>query len=290
MMKKLALGIAGLALLVAVGVAIYLLQLTAPVDVADTPPAPPTLDRSVVSSVESPTTASSAAADASGSGTASRPESTQPAENAAGTEIAATPVPTQGSGERGSSASAPKAPPARIFRIDPDRSVASYSVGEVFLEDNQFNTAVGKTNAVGGEILVNADNPAASRVGEIVIDISQLKSDSERRDNAICRRWLESAKYPRATFTNARLSGLPKRVVQGKQFSFSMTGNMTIREVTRPQKWNVVATLDGDTLKGKATTRLKMTQYGVDPPDIAGFVKAEDDVALTLEFVANAVR
>jgi polyisoprenoid-binding protein YceI len=69
-----------------------------------------------------------------------------------------------------------------------------------------------------------------------------------------------------------------------------MTGDMTIREMTRKQTWDVTATLDGDTLRGTAKTDIKMTQYGVDPPDIAGFVRVEDDVVLTLDFVATTAR
>ena len=51
----------------------------------------------------------------------------------------------------------------------------------------------------------------------------------------------------------------------------------------------MTATLSGDTLQGKTSTGIKMSQYGVDPPNIPGFVRVEDEVALTLEFVATAI-
>jgi polyisoprenoid-binding protein YceI len=168
--------------------------------------------------------------------------------------------------------------------------VASYEVDEIFLEDNRFNTAVGRTNAVAGEILVNPGEPSASRLGEIVIDISQLKSDSNRRDNAIRRQWLESREYPRAMLKNAQLVGMPASVRDGVPFAFRITGDMTVHAATRRVTWNATATLQGDTLRGKATTQFKMSQFNVDPPNIAGFVKAEDETKLTLEFVATAVR
>jgi polyisoprenoid-binding protein YceI len=163
-------------------------------------------------------------------------------------------------------------------------------VDEVFLEDNRLESPVGTTRAVSGEIRVNPDKPEATRVGEIAVDISQLETDQPRRDNAIRRQWLESATYPIARFRNAKLSDLPERVEDGKPFTFKMTGDMTIREMTRKQTWDVTATLDGDTLRGTAKTDIKMTQYGVDPPDIAGFVRVEDDVVLTLDFVATTAR
>jgi polyisoprenoid-binding protein YceI len=178
--------------------------------------------------------------------------------------------------------------PARVYRIVPERSRARYRVRETFLEDQTLAVAEGSTDAVAGEVLVDRAIPERSRFGQIVVDISQLESDEERRDNAIRRQWLESARYPRATFQNARLTGLPERVVDGREFSFRMTGDMTIRDTTRRQEWDVTATLDGDTLRGEATTDIEMTRYGVEPPNIAGFVAVENDVELTLEFVATA--
>lgn len=182
----------------------------------------------------------------------------------------------------------PTTAPARVYRIVPEWSRASYRVRETFLEDQTVGVAEGSTDAVAGEILVDRANPERSRFGQIVVDISQLESDEERRDNAIRRQWLESARYPRATFENARLTGLPERVVEGREFSFRMVGDMTIRETTREQEWEVTATLDGDTLRGVATTDIEMTRYGVEPPNVAGFVAVENDVELTLEFVATA--
>ena len=137
---------------------------------------------------------------------------------------------------------------------------------------------------------MNVANPSASRVGEIVVDVSQLKSDESARDNAIRRKWLESKKYPLARLRNVTLSDVPKSIAEGKPFSFKMVGDFTLHATTRKLPWDVTATLDGDTLRGEATTRFKMSQFNVDPPNIANFVKAEDEAKITLQFVANAVK
>lgn len=272
-MRRILLALAGLIVLGVLGAVIYTLRLTADVEVATTPPSVATLapePEPTVAQVPTDEITPSAPATTESSATTTPAVDTAPGDRPAAADPTARPN-----------------RPARVYRIDPKRSQATYKVDEVFLEDNRLESPVGTTRAVSGEIRVNPDKPEATRVGEIAVDISQLETDQPRRDNAIRRQWLESAKYPIARFRNAKLSALPARVEDGKPFTFKMTGDMTIREMTRKQTWDVTATLDGDTLRGTATTKLKMTQYGVDPPNIAGFVRVEDDVALSLEFVAT---
>ncbi|HEX9990174.1 MAG TPA: YceI family protein [Chloroflexia bacterium] len=177
---------------------------------------------------------------------------------------------------------------ARVYRIDPSRSWAAYRVDETFFDVRGLVTVTGTTSAVAGEILLDPQNPSASRVGEIVVDISQLRTDEPSRDNAIRRGWLESARYPLATFNNATMSGLPAKWTEGEPFAFEMAGDMTVREATRPVTWEVKATVEGDEVRGRATTQLKMSDFGVEPPSLMD-LKVEDDIALTLEFVAVAV-
>lgn len=174
------------------------------------------------------------------------------------------------------------------LKIVPDESKASYAVDETFLnQNNRLVTAVGVTTIVNGEIILDPQNPANTRVGEITVDISALKSDSDRRDNAIRRDWLESAKYPIARFVPTAYEGLPASYEIGQELSFKMTGDMTVRDTTIPVTWDVVARYDGSQLVGTATTQIKMSSFNFAAPSIAGILRAEDDAKLTLEFVAR---
>ena len=59
------------------------------------------------------------------------------------------------------------------FLIVPEESEVAYEVGEVFLnQDNRFNIAIGITNQVSGEVLVDRDNPQNSTIGPVEVDIS----------------------------------------------------------------------------------------------------------------------
>lgn len=185
-------------------------------------------------------------------------------------------------------ASEPAATGARTFVIDTAQSSAQYAVEEVFLSDNRLFTAVGVTNAVEGEFEVTTDGKPSGKVTRMRVDLRTLKSDSPRRDNAIRRQWLESDKYPYADFVSTDALNLPESYAEGEQVTFMLVGDMTVRDVTKPVEWMVVGTLQGDTVTGEATTVIKMSDFGFAAPDIGGVLKAEDEAALTVKFVATA--
>ena len=271
--KRILLGLLALAVIAGIAIIGYTLWLTSDVEVSDAVPVAKTIVPPTAAAAAAPTTIAATTAP-------TNVPATQAPDSAAPT-VVPTPAPEP--------AVAPAAA-AQVYRIDATQSKASYKVSETFLDGNRIVDAVGVTSAVAGDILIDRTTPANSQVGEIVVDISQLTSDSNRRDNAIRRQWLESAKYPLATFSNAVISELPAELREGTPFSFKITGDMKLHDTTQPMTWDVTMTLQGDGLTGTATTAFKMSSFNVDPPDIAGVLTVEDDVALTLDIVANAVQ
>lgn len=175
----------------------------------------------------------------------------------------------------------------RRFRIDPKQSEVRYEVGEMFFSDNnRFAIAIGRTSGISGDILVDLDQPAASRLGEIVIDVSQLTSDESRRDNYIRRNGLESARFPLARFTTTALEGLPATIAPGEDVTFTIRGELTVKEVTRPVTWQATVRWEGDRLIGTAETQILMSDFGVGPIRIP-LLATEDEVRLVFEFVAS---
>ena len=174
------------------------------------------------------------------------------------------------------------------FAIVPEESQVSYHVGETFFnEDNRFYIAVGVTHGVQGEIFIDRAHPRQSRVGTITVDISQFTSDSGRRDRAIRRRWLESARYPTATFTPTAIEGLPDAIVEGQEIPVRISGNLRVRDVTRPVTFSGPLKLQGATLTGTVRATIQMTDFGFDPPSILGFLKAENQATLDFQFTAR---
>jgi hypothetical protein len=62
---------------------------------------------------------------------------------------------------------------------------------------------------------------------------------------------------------------------------------MQVRQATQPMTWDVTASLSNSTLVGAATTDFKMTDFGFDPPEIAGTLKANNDIHVIFNFVAR---
>jgi polyisoprenoid-binding protein YceI len=204
--------------------------------------------------------------------------------------------PTTAPVEATSVSSEPTAPPeqasaasgAVVYKIVPGESVVSYEVGETFFnQNNRFQVAIGKTGQITGDVQVDQAHPQNSAIGPLSIDISQFQSDSGRRDNAIRDRFLESSRYPIATFTPTSIEGLPEAYTPGEELSFKVTGDLTIKETTRPVSFDVTVKLEGDALLGTATTTILMSEFSVGPIQMAGILGTEDEVKLTLNFVAR---
>jgi polyisoprenoid-binding protein YceI len=204
----------------------------------------------------------------------------------------AAPAPTEAAPAPTEAAPAPTEAPAasapQRFVIVPEESRVAYNVGETFLnQGNRYVVAVGVTNVLTGEVLFDPANPQNSSLGTITIDISQFASDSDRRDNAIRREWLESSNFPIAEFTVTQIDGLPATYTDGQEVTLQISGDLKVRDAVRPTTFETVGKIEGDTMTGKATTQVKMTDFGFEPPSILGILNAEDDVAIEFDFVAR---
>jgi polyisoprenoid-binding protein YceI len=187
-------------------------------------------------------------------------------------------------------AAVPAPTPAGVqrFVIVPAESSVTYRVAETFIsEGNRLAVAVGVTTVVRGEIFVDRQRPSNSRIGTVTVDISQFKSDSERRDNAIRTRWLESARFPIAEFAPTAIEGLPETYQEGREVPLQITGNLKIRDVTRPTTFAATVKLDGSVLTVAGSTTIKMTDFGFNPPSILGILRAENEARLEFRFVAR---
>lgn len=210
----------------------------------------------------------------------------QPTETAAPTqEPAAKPTETDATQPTAGQASASG---PTVYNIIPGESQLQYEVGEVFINDNnRFAVAVGVTPQVTGEISINRSAPQNSTIGTITADISQFQSDSGRRDNAIRGRFLESERFPTVTFVPTQIEGLPEDYQDGQEVQLKISGDLTIRDVTRPVNFDATVRLDGDQLSGQATTIILMSDYQFGPISIAGILKTEDEAKVTLTFLAR---
>jgi polyisoprenoid-binding protein YceI len=176
------------------------------------------------------------------------------------------------------------------FQIAGDSSLASYTTREKFFNQPSPVFVTGTTAAITGGLYLdrNTWQPAADPPSVITVDLRTLKTDSSRRDNAIRGRFLESDKYPLATFVLKQVAGVPQSYQEGTEVTVVLEGELTVREITKPVSWQGTAKLEGSTLTGKVgTSELKYADFGI-PQITIRILAVEDWFKLDMELTAIA--
>lgn len=177
------------------------------------------------------------------------------------------------------------------FRISQDESRATFNIYEE-LNGSPF-TVVGTTNQVAGDVVVDLANPNTSQVGEIVIDLSTLRTDNGNRDNAIRSRILQAnqEQYRYGRFVPTDIAGLPTSpVAVGDSITFTITGDLTLVEVTRSVTFEMTLTVESETrLVGRGVTQILYPDFNLRIPSVPFVANVANEVDLFIDFVATRV-
>lgn len=179
---------------------------------------------------------------------------------------------------------------ARCFRIISDESLVRFSVDEEL--GGRPTTAVGTTNQIAGEIVIDVDNPTTSQIGPIEINLRTLETDEALRNNQIRARILRSGEdeYEFTTFTPTRIEGLPSTVSVGEPFSFTVVGNLPLVGVDNEVTFEMLVTPISETrIVGSGRTIVLRSAYGIEIPNVPGVANVSNEVLLEIEFVAEAL-
>lgn len=178
----------------------------------------------------------------------------------------------------------------QLFRIVSAESEARFSVYETFPE----GTAVGRTNQIAGDLIVDFANPANSQLGTVRINLRTLQTDDPERDSSIrcCVLLTAQDQYEFAEFVPVNLLDLPAQVQIGQPIAFRVTGDLTVRGTTRPVTFDIELTpVNESELRGFATTVVNRSNFGILNNDENGFDYhgVVEEVTLEFDFVARAV-
>jgi polyisoprenoid-binding protein YceI len=122
----------------------------------------------------------------------------------------------------------------------------------------------------------------------VIADLRTLQSDAPMRDRYIQRNSLETDTYPNATFVSVSTQGLPANYSDGQNVHFQLTGNLTMHGKTNKEVFDVTGVVNGNTITGKATSTIYMTDFGIQPPNLANIAVSQNKVAITITFTARA--
>lgn len=189
-------------------------------------------------------------------------------------------------------------PSATRFQVVPIDSNVRYVVQETFFDNvsaiinanpqTGTFTTIGTTRAISGEIALDlSTDPPSILGGTFHVDLVTLRSGYERRDERIRVDWLESYRYPTATFTIRDAQFTAPSAANAPQ-QFALSGDLTLRSVTVPVTLNASATLQDNVIDANATAQLRMSQFNMEPPSMAGIVEVEDEFELRVRIRAIA--
>lgn len=166
---------------------------------------------------------------------------------------------------------------------------ARFAINEVLM--GQDKHVVGVTSLVEGQISVDPANPSSVQVSPIRIDARDLATDSSRRNGAIQRFILQSNQdaYRYITFTPTAIAGLPATITIGEPFQFTVTGDLTIRDVTLAQTFPLTVTAHSENeLVGAGAATIMLADYQLSIPSVPSVAWVDDKVTLAIDFTATA--
>ena len=176
---------------------------------------------------------------------------------------------------------------ALVFTIDQSASQVRFQLDEELR--GQPTTVVGTTDQVAGQLSVNLADLSQTQVGIIQINARTLATDNNFRNRAIQNEILDTGSFEFITFTPTGIEGLPASATVGEAISFSLVGDLTIRDITQPATFTVEATAVSETqIVGTATAVVNRTDFGLQIPSVPSVANVEEQVELYIDFTANA--
>jgi hypothetical protein len=139
------------------------------------------------------------------------------------------------------------------------------------------------TRAVTGEVVMNPDGSVVPELSKISVDQRTLKCQAPLSDSR-AQNLLQTAEHPMAEFVVQTAPGLATPLPTGDT-AFQFVGEQTVKGQTQPTTYETTANLTPDVLAGKARANLKMTSFGITPPNL-GIAQVSDDMVVEINLSA----
>jgi len=144
------------------------------------------------------------------------------------------------------------------------------------------------TGATGTFVL--QDDGTFSPDSKITFDVTTLASDQRDRDNFVKMDTLQTRQFPTATFVPTKTSGLVLPLPASGDFTFKLTGQITIHGKTKDVTFDVTAHRSGNDLTATTTASptWKFADFGMTAPSVPfRVVSVVDEIRLVVDIVAT---
>ncbi len=185
--------------------------------------------------------------------------------------------------------SAPQAG-AVTFNVD-SASKATVRVREQLARVPAPSDAVLTITGAQGSFALNPDGTFSSS-SKIAVDMNTISSDESQRDGFIKRETLETSRFPTAELVPKKVSGLALPLAASGDFTFTLTGDLSLHGVTKSVTFDVKATRSGAKLTATATANpsWKFGDFGMTVPSSFSVLSVVDEIRMEFAMVANEAR
>jgi polyisoprenoid-binding protein YceI len=124
--------------------------------------------------------------------------------------------------------------------------------------------------------VVASINPKTGEVAFESIMKSFTFTNPMIQDHFNSAKWLDSEKYPKATFKGKITNLTEVNFAKDGTYSATVTGDLTLHGATKPVSTTATIVVNGKELKTTTDFTIKLADFGVDGPAIAGGKVATD--------------
>lgn len=168
--------------------------------------------------------------------------------------------------------------------LSPTGNVARYRVRERLVGHDLPNDAVGETKALTGAIEFDSKGNVIPQSSEFVVDAGTFVSDKDRRDGFVRGRLLDSQQYPSIVLSPTSVRGVSLPLPSSGSAPIEMTGNLTVRGVTRPTIWTGSAKFQDGRVTGSAATAFTFNDIQMEQPRVPVLLSVADTIRLEIDF------
>ena len=170
-----------------------------------------------------------------------------------------------------------------------DTSKATVRVREQLVGVNLPSDAVLVATGATGTFVLKDDGTFSSG-SKITFDLTTLASDQRDRDNFVKMDTLQTRQFPKAEFVPTKTTGLVLPMPASGEFTFKLTGQITIHGKTKDVTFDVVATRTGNDLTATASSAptWKFGDFGMSAPSVPfRVVSVVDEIRVVVDLVAS---
>ena len=161
---------------------------------------------------------------------------------------------------------------------------ARYRVREQLVGHDLPNDAVGETAKLTGAISIDSSGKVIRDASKFTVDAASFVSDMKRRDGFVRGRLLEADEYPTIAFVPTNVSAVSLPLPTSGSRQIEMTGDLTVRGVTRPTTWKGTVEFKNGGVAGSASTGFTFDDMQLEQPRVPVLMSVADTIKLEIDF------